>query len=143
MAIDGVPTVKVTAKRRTFILGGVLSPAPPSGADMWGSLHLLDYTAVIVLKGKLEFVVGRSESGQTVAPDIDLTRYEAYKNGVSRLHANVSYFDGFIFIEDLYSSNGTYVANRRLLPFVPHRVGCYEEILLGKLRIQVLARERK
>jgi len=71
-------------------------------------------------------------------PDIDLTPYQAYENGVSRLHAVLKKNDNRVIIMDLGSSNGTYVNGVRLKPENEYPLSHGNIIALGKLKIQFL-----
>jgi pSer/pThr/pTyr-binding forkhead associated (FHA) protein len=73
-------------------------------------------------------------------PDIDLTPYQAYASGVSRLHAVVKRDSDRVLVMDLGSSNGTYVNGRRINPHVEETLNHGDILALGKLKIQVLLR---
>jgi pSer/pThr/pTyr-binding forkhead associated (FHA) protein len=73
-------------------------------------------------------------------PDIDLTPYQAYASGVSRLHAVVKRDASRVLVMDLGSSNGTYVNGRRINPHVEEPLSHGDIVALGKLKIQVLLR---
>ena len=73
-------------------------------------------------------------------PDIDLTPYQAYASGVSRLHAVVKRDSERVLVMDLGSSNGTYVNGRRINPHVEEALNHGDILALGKLKIQVLLR---
>ena len=72
-------------------------------------------------------------------PDIDLTPYQAYASGVSRLHAVVKRDANRVLVMDFGSSNGTYFNGRRLNPHVEESINHGDIVALGKLKIQVLA----
>ena len=64
------------------------APAPAVALNNdWVTLHLLDTGQVLPLSERNEFTLGRISEGQPIMPDIDLSPYQAYANGVSRLHA--------------------------------------------------------
>jgi predicted component of type VI protein secretion system len=46
--------------------------------------------------------------------------------------------DDRLYITDLCSDNGTYVAGERLVPDKPHKLRHGDEVILGCLPIQVL-----
>jgi pSer/pThr/pTyr-binding forkhead associated (FHA) protein len=69
---------------------------------------------------------------------VDLTAYNAYANGVSRLHAAIKLVKNRIVIVDLGSSNGTYVNGKRLAPYLETLVSHGDLIYLGKLKMQIL-----
>jgi hypothetical protein len=111
---------------------------PSGGLDSWGSLHLLDTGQVLPLAGRNEFTLGRISEGQPIMPDIDLSPYQAYASGVSRLHAVVKRDNQRAVIMDLGSANGTYINGKRLTANVEQGLSHGDIVSLGKLKIQVL-----
>ncbi|NTU83033.1 MAG: FHA domain-containing protein [Chloroflexales bacterium] len=90
----------------------------------------------IPLPPRPELVIGRGgEPGP--APDVDLAPFRAVEAGVSRAHAVIDLAGPAPQIEDLDSTNGTYVNGRRIPPGrrVPVRQG--DEIHLGQLAIRL------
>lgn len=63
---------------------------------------------------KTELIVGRSH--KEASPDIDLAPYGGSKAGVSRRHSRLVQKAGEWFIEDLNSTNGTFINGLRLRP---------------------------
>lgn len=116
-------------------------PAPPSAAiDALVSLHLVDNGQILPLAGRNEFTLGRVAEGQPILPDVDLSPYEAYAQGVSRLHAALKINSQRVVIMDLGSSNGTRVNGQKIMPNVDYPVNHGDMLALGKLKIQVLIR---
>lgn len=111
---------------------------PFDGSDAWGSLHLLDTGQVLPLSNRNEFTMGRVSEGQPIMPDIDLSPYQAYAAGVSRLHAVIKRDGARIIFIDLGSANGTYVNGKRLVPNVEQVLNHGDVVALGKLKLQVL-----
>jgi hypothetical protein len=106
--------------------------------DNWVTLHLLDTGQMLPLSERNEFTLGRISEGQPIMPDVDLSPYQAYASGVSRLHAVLKREARRVFLMDLGSSNGTYVNGKRLNPNVDHAVANGDVVALGKLKIQIL-----
>jgi hypothetical protein len=106
--------------------------------DTWASLHLLDSGQILPLGDRMEFTLGRVSDAQPIMPDIDLTPYQAYASGVSRLHAVLKREGKRVFVMDLGSSNGTYLNGVRLKPNVDQTLSHGDLLSLGKLKIQVL-----
>ena len=106
--------------------------------DAWGSMHLLETGQVLPLSSRNEFTLGRISEGQPIMPDIDLTPYQAYVGGVSRLHAIIKRDGGRIVLMDLGSANGTYINGKRLEPNVEQVINHGDIVALGKLKIQFL-----
>jgi hypothetical protein len=79
-----------------------------------------------------ETYIGRWDADNGVFPDVDLDAYDSEAK-VSRRHARIVRKDGVYTIEDLGSTNGTYVnRGRRLIPGTPHRLSDGDEIIVGK-----------
>jgi len=110
----------------------------PGRFDTWASLHLLESGHILPLGDKSEFTLGRVSENQPIMPDIDLTPYQAFTNGVSRIHAVMKRNEKRVSVTDLGSSNGTYMNNERLQPNVETTIGHNDILSLGKLKIQIL-----
>jgi pSer/pThr/pTyr-binding forkhead associated (FHA) protein len=96
---------------------------------------------ILHLNGQNEFTLGRVADGQPILPDVDLSPYEAYAQGVSRLHAALKLNNQRVFITDLGSSNGTRVNGQKIMPNVDYPLNHGDVIALGKFKIQVLIRK--
>jgi len=90
--------------------------------------------------GKEDTVIfGRFELNAT-AHQIDLTPYGAGDRGVSREHAQLHTDGDTVYLTDLGSTNGTYLRGERLEPRTPTALHKGNEILLGRLSIQIVFR---
>src|SRR6185369_15373960 len=79
-----------------------------------------------------EAVIGRWDADNGIFPDVDLDSVDSEAK-VSRRHARILKKDGGYFLEDLGSTNGTYVnRGRRLLPGTPQPLADGDEIIVGK-----------
>lgn len=125
--------LKNMGKKPTGSLTGSLS-----GIDAWASLHLLDTGQVLPLSVRTEFTMGRVSEGQPIMPDIDLSPYQAYAAGVSRLHAVIKKQGAQVIFMDLGSANGTYINGKRLDSNVEHSLSHGDIVALGKLKMQIL-----
>jgi hypothetical protein len=115
-----------------------LQPPPQVPLQSWISLHIIESGQILPLKDRTEFTLGRSAAGQPILPDVDLTAYNAYTNGVSRLHAAIKLENNRIVVIDLGSSNGTYLNGTRLSPYIETPISHGDLVYLGKLKLQVL-----
>ena len=87
-----------------------------------------------------ESYIGRWDADNGIFPDIDLDVHDPEAK-VSRRHARIRSADGQFAIEDLGSTNGTFVnRGRRLIPGSPHILSDGDEIIVGKtfLRFNIL-----
>ena len=108
------------------------------GQGSWGSIHLLDTGQVLPLSSRNEFTLGRISDGQPIMPDIDLSPYQAYAGGVSRLHAIIKRDGNRILFMDLGSANGSYINGKRLQPNAEQYINHGDIVALGKLKMQIL-----
>ena len=144
--LDGVETIVTQAITDEQIAEEIRKKAPRPEADSvpansWLSLHLMDSGKILPLASRNEFTLGRLSEGQPIMPDIDLTPYQAYASGVSRLHAVVKRDGNRVVVMDLGSSNGTYLNGRRLNPHMEEMLNHGDIVALGKLKIQILLRD--
>ena len=119
-------------------------PAPPVAGDSGLKARL-----VVERGGRVgrEFVItgietniGRWDADSGIFPDVDLDEDDPEAK-ISRRHARIVNHDSQYFIEDLGSTNGTFVnRGRRLLPGKRQILQNGDEIIVGKtfLKFQVL-----
>lgn len=85
--------------------------------------------------------IGRWDADNGIFPDVDLDSHDQEAK-VSRRHARIVCRGGQFAIEDLGSTNGTYVnRGRRLLPGNPQSLADGDEIIVGKtfLRFHIIS----
>lgn len=100
------------------------------------SLHIVNTDRTMHLTGRSEYSLGRIARGQPILPDFDLSEFDAYNQGVSRLHAAIKVQTQRILIMDLGSANGTRVNGQKLVPNVEYPLKNGDLIALGKLKIE-------
>ncbi|MGH9946918.1 MAG: FHA domain-containing protein [Pyrinomonadaceae bacterium] len=84
--------------------------------------------------------IGRWDADNGVFPDVDLDAFDP-DSKISRKHARILHRSGAYFIEDLGSTNGTFInRGRRLLPGTPQVLNEGDEIIVGKtfLRFRIV-----
>jgi serine/threonine-protein kinase len=104
-------------------------------------LYFPDNGHTLALDEGQEYTIGRKYRGQPILPDIDLTPFKGYDWGISRMHASLKVSAGEATITDLDSSNGTWVAGKRIPPHEPTDLINKDIFLLGRLRLQILLPE--
>lgn len=146
----GVPTTNTIDRNQTGLLmfQSRFSASPPptissssSLPDVAVSLHLIESGIIVHLPKQNEITLGRSAEGQPILPDVDLSPYEAFSQGVSRLHSALKINMQQVSIIDLGSSNGTRVNGQKISPSIEYPLNHGDVIALGKFKIQILIRK--
>ncbi len=118
-------------------------PSAPQPAPVAAQPRLVveGTTQTFDLVGKASVVVGREDAPSNSFPDIDLTPYGAEEGGVSRLHARIAQSGDAWTIEDLESTNFTFINRKRIAPKTLTPLNDGDEIRLGRvgLRFKTLA----
>jgi pSer/pThr/pTyr-binding forkhead associated (FHA) protein len=81
--------------------------------------------------------MGRLDPASNIFPEVDLTNDGGVEKGVSRRHARILKRGAKIYIEDLGSSNGTFVNGQKLSPYFPEALTNGDSLRLGGLEIEV------
>jgi hypothetical protein len=102
------------------------------------SLLIMDRGEMIPVNDCGEVVIGRIMDGQTIYPDIDLSPYKAYSEGVSRIHVSIKISDDGIFITDLGSTNGTRLNGKRIASQKEYPLQNGTHVYLGNFKLMVI-----
>ena len=103
------------------------------------ALHVIETGQILALENSHEFTLGRVDGA--ARPDLDLSPYNALKQGVSRLHASVRIDDEQkVTLVDLGSTNGSWVNGIKVEPHIPVILNNGDVVALGKLVLQALIR---
>jgi hypothetical protein len=79
-----------------------------------------------------ESQIGRWDADGGVFPDVDLDSDDPEAK-ISRRHARITFHDGKYFLEDLGSTNGTFInRGKRLPPGTRQQLNDGDEIIVGK-----------
>jgi hypothetical protein len=144
------PVVGVSAQNQVAHLDNRQSPTDKPqpdnsvGSEQSGkSEHLLSR---LLIRGKgvefllpsdqSELVIGRTDPVQNIYPDVDLAEQEGERSGVSRRHARILRRADGIYLEDLNSTNFTFLNRMRLQPGKAYPLKDGDEIRLGVLTLE-------
>lgn len=112
----------------------VAAPAAPlAPAATVALLVIKDDGAEFQLAGKSEYLVGREDPVSNIYPDIDLTPHKGEEYGVSRMHAKIYAQGSQFLIEDLNSTNSTYLNRQKLPAKTPTPIKDGDEVRFGKV----------
>ncbi len=111
-------------------------PAPSayetiSAARSAGRLLSTATNASLPLPAQAEMIIGRRDPERGISPDIDLSGQGNTSSSVSRQHARLLVQGNQVFIEDLNSTNSTYLNRQRLQPGQRYLVNSGDELRLG------------
>jgi hypothetical protein len=111
--------------------------SPDTAASIPGSLLLVGtHDEIVIPAGKTELLLGRSDPVRGVFPDIDFSTFGGDESGVSRSHAKLILTGSQVYIQDMNSTNFTFVNRQRLDPGQSHIINNGDEIRLGLLLLE-------
>jgi hypothetical protein len=125
-----VATADASAGAAGAVTPSAPEPYAPAGA---ARLTLKEDGTEFALEGKSEYLIGREDPVSNIYPDIDLTPHHGEDYGVSRMHAKIIQQSGQYLVEDLNSTNFTYVNRQRLAAKTPTPIKDGDELRFGKV----------
>jgi pSer/pThr/pTyr-binding forkhead associated (FHA) protein len=93
--------------------------------------------AVVTLPDKAEAIVGRADPVSHFYPDVDLQPHGAMDQGVGRRHVRLVVQQQQLLVEDLESTNGSFLNRERLAPRQAAPLQPGDELRLGNMVLQV------
>lgn len=112
-------------------------PAIPDTTPLAIYLNIGPHWREVELPLNKKIYLGRKDPAADVYPEVDLSDDGDRARTVSRLHAKISKQRHEVVIEDLRSTNGTFVNGNRLRPLLPQPLNDGDMLQLGTLQIQV------
>jgi len=100
-------------------------------------LHFGAQLEPLVLRINNEAILGRESTRRTARFRVDLGPYGALEKGVSRMHILLRRTDNGLIIEDMGSSNGSWLNGVRLNPYVATPVKSGDRVRLSKLELEI------
>ncbi|HMO58370.1 MAG TPA: FHA domain-containing protein [Roseiflexaceae bacterium] len=139
MSDSGTPettrSLEVPAPRRVAAATGTTEPGMNGGIPI--DLFVFASRRRIRVVVDDEVLVGRSDSAKGIFPDVDLGPDGGFESGVSRRHAILAIRHGRMTIEDLGSSNGTFINGRQIAPSAVEPLRSNDEVQFGTLRVRI------
>jgi hypothetical protein len=111
--------------------------------DMVLRIEVLESTIPLVVDVRGEMTIGRGDTVTDYTPEIDLTKHDAYRLGLSRRHAILRRKEDFLELTDLGSRNGTHINGDRLDLNETRPVHDGDEITLGNLTLKLIYQKRR
>jgi pSer/pThr/pTyr-binding forkhead associated (FHA) protein len=91
----------------------------------------------VLLSTEQEILVGRLDAAHGIFPELDMTPDGGLEQGVSRRHARIYAREGTCFLEDLDSTNGTFLNDERVTPYLPYAFKNDDMLTFGTMQVQV------
>jgi hypothetical protein len=107
--------------------------AAPAPAPAGPRLVVVASGAEIPLPAGEEILIGREDPVSGVYPDVDMTPHEGEEGGISRRHARLIVEGGNYFVEDLDSTNFTFVNKQKVAPKTRQAVKDGDEVRFGRV----------
>ena len=96
-------------------------------------LYIVGRKQPMIVKTSADITLGRRSSDDTATrPDVDFSDFDGHILGVSRQHAIIHLTDKGYSIEDLGSSNGTFINEQRLKPNTPKPLQSGDLLRMGQ-----------
>lgn len=92
-------------------------------------LHVQSNTLIDLPQNQSTIYIGKPN--ERIPPDINVSVFSSAEV-VSRIHAAIHVEEGYFFVEDLSSANGTYLNNMLLTPNTRYRLCGGDQVNLGK-----------
>jgi len=136
--VDNGDTLTMSANSPLRRAATILREADPAICERVVFLMIRGLMERVSLVDKTSLVMGRADHNTGFKPDVDLTPYGARVRGISRAHARLHVHKRHLYVTDLGSDNGTFIAGKRLVPDVPYQLRHGDELVLGCLNVKVI-----
>lgn len=110
------------------------------GEEAWAlniEVEVLNTGRKVLLSADREILVGRLDAAHGIFPELDMTTDGGLEQGVSRRHARIYTREGTCFVEDLDSTNGTFLNEERITPYLPYAFRDGDLLMFGTMRLKV------
>lgn len=101
------------------------------------ALTLMPSGHIVMTELVEDITIGRKMQNTSALAHIDLTPYGAHDRGVSRLHVRISLHANGVAIQDLGSTNGTFINEYRLVAFTKVDLQDGDLLEIGEMAFRV------
>lgn len=136
----GKAAVRVTTQRiattqlEPVDIEPILAEVPP---DALG-LYIVDFRYLVLIEGAQSITLGREMDIEEASVRIDLTPYQGAPLGVSRRHAVIEISQNMCTVQDLGSTNGTWLNEARLPSYVSRMLNSGDMVRFGQVKTCVV-----
>jgi hypothetical protein len=130
---------KVSPDTLELFITSLLAKVPP---DALG-LFIVSSGDLILVERAGEIILGRQTEDAGTSIAVDLTPYGGSQSGVSRQHAVLRAGQDIYVLQDLDSTNGTWLNEARLPPHISSTLKNGDMVRLGQVRMYVIFHDDK
>jgi hypothetical protein len=127
----------VQAQPWSAVAGGYEGAEIPANATTLRITVVRNYREAVFPLPIDQIALGRGDVSRGLFPDLDLALDGGFDEGVSREHARIYQTGNRLFVEDVGSTNGTFLNDQRISPHLPHVLQEGDTLQLGRLRLRV------
>ncbi len=115
------------------------APAPPSGLVSLKAVRITipQRGVTLTLSDTPQAIIGRADPVSQSFPDLDLTPYGGLEQGVGRRHVRLFVERGQLLLDDLHSTNGTFVNGTKLIPGTPRVLNQGDDVRFGNMPVRI------
>jgi hypothetical protein len=118
-------------------LASSAAPGPRPGAIV---IYIENVDEPIIVEGVKQVILGRCTPEITAEIGVDLEPFQGAERGVSRTHAVIRHTTYGMEIEDLASTNGTWLNGEKIPAFMPRPLRSGDSVRLGLLETTIYLR---
>jgi len=107
------------------------------------ALYIDNEVDPLILELTNQAILGRYTPNSTPQPRVDLTPYGAQERGVSRMHAIIRRTATGLVLQDLASSNGTWLNGTKLQPYVQTSIKSGDRFRLSQIEIEIYSADER
>lgn len=134
-----MPGIRTERKRNFALCAWGMKPSSDSQRSMMAKQFrfvIWTVAGVVEMDATKPIVIGRMPSAQGEL--LNLAPYRVERLGISRHHALIRPDEGGYFLEDLNSTNGTFLNNFRVEAPLRYPLKHQDELRFGRLTMQIL-----
>jgi hypothetical protein len=107
------------------------------------SFYIVRLAKAIVVRTDGEFIIGREVDEDMWKPLVNLSALDGFARGVSRRHAMIRPVEYGYEVIDLFSTNGTWLDDQRLVPDKPYPLVPGAQLRVGQELLLVIYRSAR
>jgi len=105
--------------------------------------YISDEEEPMIFVDKEEINIGRGDEMGHIVPEFDLVPFGGREAGISRLHAQIMWDGEYYVIQDLHSTNNTWLNGNKLVPYQYYRIEDGATLQFARIALTAFVIKRK